>query len=178
VRKFPLAKVVAHEAEAGDVRSLFKCDLVVDAAGEEALSEQLNARRLAYGGNTPVLHTWIIGNGDGVQALWAQGRDHACYRCCLLKSTANGEREERFRTLVAPPQRRLIGCNAFTPYAVGAPMAAAALALEVVADWLDRGDPSPRFRTRLTARTKSQQVKTQDVTRSAECPACGESDAA
>jgi molybdopterin/thiamine biosynthesis adenylyltransferase len=178
VRKFPLAEVVAHEAAAGDVRTLFKCHLVVDAAGEEALSEQLNARRLASGGGTPVLHTWIIGNGDGVQALWAQGDGHACYHCCLLKSTPNGERQERFRTLVDPPQRRFIGCKAFTPYAVGAPMAAAALALEVVADWLDRGDPSPRFRTRLAARSKSQQVKTQDVTRSTDCPACGEQDAA
>ncbi|HEX6707662.1 MAG TPA: hypothetical protein VF169_23095, partial [Albitalea sp.] len=80
----------------------------------------------------------------------------------------------RFPVLEAPAERRLIGCRAFTPYAVSAPMAAAALALEVIGDWLQNGgDPSPRFRTRLTARVKARKVKSQDAARLEGCPACG-----
>jgi molybdopterin/thiamine biosynthesis adenylyltransferase len=177
-RKFPLADVRGTVAKASEVQALFEVDLVVDATGEEPVSEQLNARRIGTGSTEPILHLWIVGNGDAVQALWAQNRTHACYRCCLLQSTADGQRVDRFPILEKVPERRLIGCKAFTPYAVGAPMAAAALGLEVIADWLANRDASPRFRTRLTARTKARRVRPQDVERNPRCPVCGDSHAA
>lgn len=154
--------------------SIFRCDLVVDATGEEPLSELLNARRLDSGSLTPLLHAWIIGNGEGVQGIWAQGKKFACYRCCQLLPQQDGSRVERYPVLNtgAAPQRRMIGCQAFTPYAVGAPMAAAALVMEFVGDWLQTGDPSPRFRTRLTARANARKIKNQDASRLPGCPAC------
>ena len=172
-RHLPLAKLRSAVAAADKVTDLFTRDLIVDATGEEALSEQLNARRLESGAANPVLHVWIVGNGDAVQALWAQGREYACYRCALLLPTTDGSRKPRFPTLEALPERQLDGCRAFTPYAVGAPMAAAALALEMVADWLSSGSPRPRFRTRQAAHSRARQVKSQDPTRLEECPACG-----
>lgn len=173
-RQFPLSNVDAIGKPAQEVGALFRADLVVDTTGEEALSEQLNARRLDSGTKTPVLHTWILGNGEGVQSLWCQGRTHACYRCGLLLPRTDGSRQERYPVLEAAAERRLIGCRAFTPYAVGAPIAAAALALEVIGDWLqNRGDPSPRFRTRLTARAQARKVKSQDAAPLDGCPACG-----
>ncbi|MFN4351676.1 MAG: ThiF family adenylyltransferase [Hylemonella sp.] len=173
-RQFPLADIEAVVKKAEQVSSLYRGDLVVDATGEEALSELLNARRLDSGSPTPLLHAWIIGNGEGVQGLWAEGRKFACYRCCLLLPQQDRSRAERYPVLEkgAAPQRRMLGCQAFTPYAVGAPMAAAALAMEFIGDWLQTGDPSPRFRTRLTARANARKVKSQDASRLLGCPAC------
>lgn len=177
-RQFPVAVIESVEKPAESVGSIFKTDLVIDAGGEESLSELLNARRIESETSKPLLHAWIIGNGDGVQVLWTQGRKHACYRCCLRLPRADGAREERYPTLKGEPQRRMIGCKAFTPYAVGAPMAAAALVMEMVGDWLQHGDPSPRFRTRLTARAPAHKVKSQDPAPLPGCPACDKNHAA
>jgi hypothetical protein len=75
------------------------------------------------------------------------------------------------------PQRKQLGCGGFTPYAVSAPMAAAALCLEVVVDWLQTNRPSPRFRTDVTANANAYAIKSQDVKRLPACPACGSVDA-
>lgn len=75
------------------------------------------------------------------------------------------------------PKRKHLGCNGFTPYAVSAPMAAAALCMEALVDWLQSGRASPRFRTSATANANVYGVKNQDVSRLAACPACGPRDA-
>jgi hypothetical protein len=97
----------------------------------------------------PILHVWIRGNGEAVQALWTDDKGGGCYRCLLVPS-ANAHRQERYRVLKNPSVRRTDGCRAYTPYAVSAPLHAAALATEMVCDWL-QGSPTPCFRTRATA---------------------------
>jgi molybdopterin/thiamine biosynthesis adenylyltransferase len=170
-RQFPMANLLASEEDVADVSKLFDADLVIDATGEEAVSEMLNARRLALASRTPMLHAWILGNGEAVQILWAQGVKNACYRC-LRKSGPGEIREERYPVLKGPPKRKQIACHAFTPYAVSAAMNSAALATEVVVDWLERGDPSPRFRTRIADNADAHKVKNQDSERLWHCPAC------
>jgi molybdopterin/thiamine biosynthesis adenylyltransferase len=171
-RQFPMANI---ESIVGDVRSepqLFDCDLVIDATGEESVSEWINAQRLHVSPLTPVLHVWILGNGSAVQTLWCQGRKTACYRC-LIKPSTLGHREARFPVLSEIPLRRQIGCTSFSPYSVSAPMGAASLATEILVDWMQLGSPSPMFRTRLSANATARSVKNQNPTRSAGCPACG-----
>lgn len=153
---------------------LFKADLVIDATGEEAVSEMINAWRLGSEVDTPVLHARIRGNGECVQTFWAQGSTLGCFRC-LLHAGHKNYRQERHPVLKGETQRKQLGCGGFTPYAVSAPMAAASLCLEVVVDWLQNGRPSPRFRTRATAKADVFAVKDQDVTRLSSCPACGTS---
>lgn len=170
-RQFPMARLLASEENVADVSKLFDADLLIDATGEEAVSEMLNARRLAKASHTPVLHAWILGNGEAVQTLWTQGAKSGCYRC--LRKTGPGElKEQRYPVLKASPKRKQIACHAFTPYAVSAAMHAAALATEVIVDWLERGDPSPRFRTRIADNANVHKVKNQDPERLARCPAC------
>jgi molybdopterin/thiamine biosynthesis adenylyltransferase len=169
--QFPLAKLVAISEDAIYVKKLLDADLVIDATGEEAVSEMLNARRLAKNSMTPMLHVWILGNGDSVQALWTQGTKAACYRC--LRKTGPGEiKEERYPVLKRPPQRGQIACRAFTPYAVSAAMQSAALATEMIVDWLKRADPGPRFRTRSADNADVHKVKNQNPDRLTNCPAC------
>jgi molybdopterin/thiamine biosynthesis adenylyltransferase len=170
-RQFPMAWIIPSESNVADLPKLFAVDLVIDATGEEAVSEMLNAHRLAKASKTPLLHTWVLGNGEAVQTLWTQGVKSACYRC-LTKSGPGQDKEERYPVLKVAPKRKQIACHAFTPFAVSAAMNAAALATEVVVDWLERGDPSPRFRTRIADNADVRKVKNQDPERLAHCPAC------
>ena len=175
-RQFPFAKIRARVRSVKGLPDLFDADLVIDATGEEIVSEMINAMRLDKGTEVPVLHVRIRGNGECVQTFWAEGRRLGCFRC-LLQAEHNHYRQERFPVLKELPTRKQLGCNGFTPYAVSAPMAAAALCLEVVVDWLQYGRASPRFRTSAMANANVYGVKNQDVSRLAACPACGPRDA-
>lgn len=173
--QFPFSKVRPRVDNVRDLEDLFKADLVIDATGEEIVGELINAMRLERETETPVLHVRIRGNGECVQTFWAQGRELACLRC-LLQADHKNYRQERFPVLKVEPQRKQLACSGFTPYAVSAPMSAAALCMEVVVDWLSTGNPSPRFRTASSANAKVYTVRNQDVRRLEACPACGSND--
>ena len=174
-RQFPFSKVRSRVENVRDLEDLFKADLVIDATGEEIVGELINAMRLERETETPVLHVRIRGNGECVQTFWAQGRELACLRC-LLHADHKNYRQERFPVLKVEPQRKQLACSGFTPYAVSAPMSAAALCMEVVVDWLSTGNPSPRFRTASSANAEVYSVRNQDVRRLEACPACGSND--
>lgn len=176
LRQFPFASVVAHTHEVRRHSGLFDADLVIDATGEEAVSELINGMRLDTETETPVLHVRIRGNGEAVQTYWAQSRTLGCFRC-LLQTNHKNYREERYPLLKEEPQRKQLGCAGFTPYAVNAPMSAAALCMEVIVDWLRAGRANPTFRTRSMANANVYAVKDQDVRALKACPACGSSDA-
>ena len=167
---FPLANIIASVANIADERKLFSTDLVIDATGEEAVSEMLNEMRLRHKTHIPILHVWIVGNGECVQSLWADDQGGGCYRC-LTTNEKHAHRKPRFEVLNTEPQRRQIGCSAFTPYAVSSPMHAAALATDTIIDWL-AGDPSPRFRTISRENADVRQLKNQNITKLQDCPAC------
>ncbi len=176
VSKFPLAKVVPVDQPVTEDTSLGRSQLVIDATGEEAVSEMLNAMRLARGSSAPpILHARVRGNGDCVQTFWAEGRKHACLRC-LLSSERDDNRKERHPVLKDEPIRRRRGCTGYTPFSVAASLSAAALATEVVVDWLQRALPHPRLRTRAMSNANVYQIKDKTVERNPRCPACGKQD--
>lgn len=169
---FPIARIESRAESAIDFSELFDANLVIDATGDDAVATALNARHLAESRVTPLIHTWILGNGEAAQALWVGRGNHACYRC--LRVIDNAEQlQYRYPVLKHEPQRRQIGCHAFTPYAISAPLHAAALVIEMVVDWLKNKDPSPRFRTRLSENADVFKVKNQDADRLEDCMACG-----
>ena len=172
LRQFPHSAIEAHARSVFDHAQLFAAELIIDATGEESVSEYLNGLRLQRRTRTPILHVWIRGNGEAVQALWTDAQGGACYRC-LLVPDARVHRKERFALLKTQSLRRTDGCRAYTPYAVSAPMHAAALATDMVCAWL-QGDPSPRFRTRSQENADVFTVKNQNLTRIASCPACAQ----
>jgi molybdopterin/thiamine biosynthesis adenylyltransferase len=171
-REFPLARIDASPESVTELPSLFDAQLVINATGEEALSEALNRRHLDEAPSVPLLHAWILGNGEAVQALWVGGRKDACFRCLRIIGP-DGKLDYRFPVLKGDVQLQQRGCRAFTPYAISAPLQAAALVSEMIVDWLSSKDPSPRFRTRPSENADVHAVKNQDVTPAEHCMACG-----
>lgn len=169
LQQFPALTLIA-EPRSVDFAKDLSGDLVINATGEEALSEALNHYHtlLPSRSRPPMLHVWILGNGQCVQALWVDLKKFACYRCLRLPDL---ERTPRFEPLREPTQTRVLGCNAFTPYAVSAPMSAAALAIDMTAGWL-QGDPGPRFRTRFVEAQAVREIKNQNLSPLTGCPAC------
>jgi len=168
--QFPLSRITTRNRDAEPYVDL-SGDLVIDAAGEEALSESLNYHRqqVPAARRPPLLHVWVTGNGECVQSLWQDTQKFACYRCLRQNDAA---RTPRFSILPTPEEVRILGCQAFTPYAVSCPMSAAALATDVIIDWLRNGDPSPRFRTRIVENSELRKLKSQDLSPLSGCPAC------
>lgn len=170
-RQFPHSRIRGVVGNAFEQHDLFAAELIVNATGEEAVSELLNGLRIQRNLALPVLHVWIKGNGDAVQALWTDSKGGGCYRC-LLEPDPLHHRKDRFKLLKTIPARRSDGCRAYTPYAVSAPLHAAALATDLVCAWLG-GDPSPRFRTRSLETADVFRVKNQNISKIEGCSACG-----
>lgn len=169
-RQFPHSHVEAVATSVFSHKELFGAELIIDATGEETVSELLNGIRIQRKSHVPFLHVWIRGNGEAVQALWVDNKGGGCYRC-LLVPDGNSHRKERYRVLKTVPVRRSDGCRAYTPYAVSAPLHAAALATEMVCDWL-QGSPDPKFRTRSMENADIFKIKNQNLSKIKGCPAC------
>lgn len=169
-KQFPHAKIVAKPSRIALPADLKLGELLIDATGEEALSEAINYHRLTLPeASRPIAqYIWVTGRGECVQALWTDEARHACYRCMRQSDDA---RTPRFDLGLPRDEGVMHGCQAFTPYAVSAPMSASALAIDQVAAWLG-GDVSPRFRTRTVEYSKARGLKNQDVSPLKGCPAC------
>ena len=170
-RQFPIVNIIPKFETIRSFKGLASFDLIIDATGEEAVSEMLNGYRIQVEKDVPILHIRVRGNGESVQTFWAQGKRYGCFRC-LLNPSGKEYRQEKYKLLKNDPVFKQVGCSAFTPYAINAPISAAALALEVVVDWLKIKDPSPRFRTRSCSSANVYEVKDQNVKRQPGCPAC------
>ncbi len=170
--QFPESTFVSDVADVRDVRGLFDANLVIDATGIEALSEVMNAIHCEKdrAKAAPILHVWVLGNGEAVQGLWVDSAKFGCYRCLRLPKGSQ-YRQERFPVLTCEPTMRTAGCSEYRPYAVSAPMSAASLATEFVVDWLG-GNPSPRFRTCAREGSAVRKQKNQSFDPIRGCPAC------
>lgn len=170
--QFPLAKIVSCTGDvSGNMSLLTSCDLVIDATGEEAINEFLNSHHMRNrDGFAPHLYVWVRGNGECVQSLWVDDPQYGCYRC-LRHPPGPNYMQERFELGLPAPVGGFVGCRAFTPYAVSAPLSAASLATDAIIAWL-QGDPGPRFRTRYIEDTPARRLKNQNIPPITGCPAC------
>ncbi|WP_442682511.1 ThiF family adenylyltransferase [Stenotrophomonas sp. JC08] len=168
--QFPHAKITSSVRRAKLPKDFNGANLVIDATGEESLSEAINYHRLELPETTRphAQHVWVTGKGECAQVLWADGAKHACYRCMVLN---DGKRTPRYDLGLPPDSEVVQGCQTFTPYAVSAPMMASALAIDQISAWL-RGTPSPRFRTRTVEGSSARKLKNQDIEPLKDCPAC------
>jgi molybdopterin/thiamine biosynthesis adenylyltransferase len=149
-------------------------DLVVDATGEEALSIALNERAVR---NRPKsashVFVWLMGNGALAQCILTGEPDYACLKC--LKPELAGEARYRgLRPSVEVQTVTNVACGdaTFTPFPVSRSVAAAALACDLVLDWVS-GPSGDRFRSLTLDHTKAFQVPDGSPKSLKTCPACG-----
>lgn len=171
-RTFPGLKVapIIHKAQDCRVRLSF-ADLVIDATGEQAVGDMLNAWRLE-GAPFALLHVWVEGNGAAVQSYFSSDPEFGCYRCLQPDHAA----APRFPVLRPDADLTMAtGCGEapFSPYGPAAPMAASALASQHAADWAS-GHPRWLLRTIRLDYEETQERKPANPTRSSACPACAE----
>lgn len=156
------------------VSLLANADLVIDATGEQGLSEWLNhwaLERRSTGETIPALQfVWIAGAGAAAQSFFVVDEQYACYRCLQPDAASPG----RFDPLREAPPAPVAACgdDPSTLYGPAAPAAAASLAAAHAIDWAS-GHPHALLRTvRIDWKaTVKRDPKSPD--RASGCPACG-----
>jgi len=144
-------------------------DLIIDATGEEQLSEALNAR-FVVGESPPILFVWINGNGTSVQSFMLANEDQGCLHCWK----SHGTRRDFDPSANSPVDIRIgRGCDdAYTPFNGGAALTAAGLAIQAVTDWVS-GVPEPTLRSIQIDYKMTQYIKPKSPRKTPSCPACG-----
>lgn len=171
--EFPWLNIKPIHEDVLKYRGIFQADLVLDATGDEALGRAINRRHQALPAESrpPILYCWVAGAGDGVQAIWVDAdRRHACLECLSLHDS-HGNWASRFKFLRGTTKLMFVGCAAVTPYAVSSAMTAAALASEIIGDWLT-GNVSPRFRSRSRSHGETYSIRDSSPDRLKDCRAC------
>jgi molybdopterin/thiamine biosynthesis adenylyltransferase len=172
----PGAEIDGVDKDALTLVDFDRFDLVIDATGEEVLSLALNARAISRRPNGPDhLFVWLLGNGTIAQAILVGDSNKACFKC--LKPELAGQ--PRFRALrpdVDVEIGRIHACGDadFVPFPVSRPVAAAAMACDMVLDWANgvRGD---RFRNTTFDAGKAFTIANSSPGPTPRCPACGTS---
>jgi molybdopterin/thiamine biosynthesis adenylyltransferase len=174
-RDFPGVDVVALTDSAQRHPTLLAgADLIIDATGEQAFSEWLNAWRLERRAEglpcATLLFAAIIGCGVAVQTFMIFDDAYACLRCLQPDPKKLGRFDPR-QELEAEPAASC-GEQPFTRYGPAASTAAASLASSHAVDWA-LGSPHHLLRTiRIDwEATVKRDPKSPD--KAAGCPACG-----
>jgi molybdopterin/thiamine biosynthesis adenylyltransferase len=150
-------------------------DLVIDATGEQAVGDLLNAWRLeiAEGQHAPdMLHVWIEGGGAAVQSYFSSDPAFGCFRC-LQPDLSQPARYTALKPGGSAPVATACGEAPFSPYSPAAPMAAASLAAAHARNWA-LGAPRPLLRTLRLDYDDTVERKPVNPTRNERCPACAQ----
>ena len=174
-RDFPGLSVVAvNDDVTKRVSLLADAELVIDATGEQGLSDWLNRwgldRRAAGEAVPALLFVWIAGQGAAAQSFIVHDDVHACYRCLQPDLTKEG----RFNPLREAPPAPVAACGEqlSTLYGPAAPAAAASLATTHATEWA-AGHPQALLRTVRIDWKATVERPPKSPDRAAGCPACG-----
>jgi molybdopterin/thiamine biosynthesis adenylyltransferase len=173
-RDFPGVSITARPARVESQQLMFEAaDLILDVAGEQALSEWLNhwalerTRGVRY--VPTIIHGWVAGHGAAAQSFLSTDADFACYRC-LQPDHGERPRFDPLRDLVEEPVGAC-GAIASLPYGPQAPVQAAALVAEHAAHWA-RGKSRPLLRTIRVDWDATVKRDPVSPKASPKCPAC------
>ncbi|WP_235154320.1 ThiF family adenylyltransferase [Pseudomonas nitroreducens] len=157
--------------------SLNGFDLVIDATGEQPLSqwlagEQAAGRMMGMRGEestTPLLHVWIEGAGEAVRSLIRQRPSEGCYRCLC-----DYEAEGQFLSVLGGIRPVLAGggCEGqYVAYPASVSVQAAALGLDTALAWANE-KPWTSLSTRIISREHDPMTGDVTILPRPGCPAC------
>ncbi len=154
---------------------LFQYDLIIDATGYETFGRHVSriVRDLKWlDPSRLLLHIWLEGRGGVVRCLSQDKPSCACYSC-MTNYGPNIEPSARHSAYsdAAWNAHGDDGYATMTPFAVSAPMAAAALATDALLAWR-AGNCSPRFRSRSSEGVGINPSMAKDLTKAKGCPGC------
>jgi molybdopterin/thiamine biosynthesis adenylyltransferase len=146
-------------------------DLIIDATAKAEVSQRLNEVYFNTSAITsPVIFSWIRGNGECVQSLFVDKQVKSACRCCLNRS-GHPIRDQYDALPGFEPVVNFSACSDYTPFSVSASQSASALAIDLVLDWL-RGEVGPRYRTRYTERWTGSRIESADYLPHQDCHVC------
>lgn len=165
VRSSPGANIwaVVNDAKQVDFGPM---DLLIDATGEQALTEWLTWR---FADANPILACWVEGPGSAVRALMKARPDDGCTRCLSQKPNSH-----EYRVFKEPPETILQGhgCESlYVPFPASASIQAAALAMEMLQSWIN-GDGSATLRSRALDQSLPVHFLDGFLPRTEGCQAC------
>jgi molybdopterin/thiamine biosynthesis adenylyltransferase len=165
----PIAREFVPSAE-----QLHDYDVVIDATGYETYSRFLSKLCRSSGwlnAGKAMLHVWIEGRGAVVRGLIQRRPADACYDCLWNYATTT-EPRPRFPAYSdsAWTQHSGDGYATMTPFAISAPMAAAALGIDLLRTRTDLRSPSFVSRPVAAAGVHAGISKSPD--RISKCPGC------
>ena len=149
--------------------NLREYDLVIDASGEEQLSEELNSRFLA-GRSAPIVFSWIVGNGLAVQSFTLCSKKQGCLRCWKSPDTVAAfvpAKQDEAEIRIGR------GCDdPYVPFNGASPLLATGLALQAIIDWASER-ANPTLRTIQIDYKSTRNIKPKSPKKTVICPACG-----
>lgn len=179
IQDFPDAIVSASQGPAqASLERLVAYDLVIDATGDEQLSNTLNAFALKATRDDPtfppVLFSMIFGNGIAAQSFLSTWRDDkACFRC-LKPIFGDNWRFNPIKSNASSVDLVVRPCaqGSFTPFSVSASLGCASLTAQHAADVFNRSY-SGDLRTICFDPQNCINHPWRSVSASENCPACG-----
>lgn len=172
----PSANIIALPVDAYSL-NLNGFDLVIDATGEQPLSQWLAGQQTQgeMGGMegkeyfTPLLHVWIEGSGVAVRSHIRQQPVEGCYRCLC-----DYEAEGQFLSVLGGTRPELAGggCEGqYVAYPASVSVQAAALGLDTALAWANQR-PWPSLSTRVISREHDPMTRDVTLLPRPGCPAC------
>ncbi|HCU0823546.1 TPA: ThiF family adenylyltransferase [Acinetobacter baumannii] len=168
-----------NKIENGDISDFSNYDLVIDATGQIEVAEYLNERIIILPVDTRpnLLHLWIYGNGECVQALWNQPdfyeKNGGCISC--IHQSGINDYDINLDPLNDPNYRKILGlgaCAAYTPYAISSSLLVASLTVDILLEWLNTGILRNNYFTRYSISYKGDKIEDQQIFAKNSCPHC------
>lgn len=156
------------------LKSLDSFDLIVDATGDEAVSNYVNyhfvSRRMSA--TTPaVMHIWLFGNGAAAQAVLVDDHRYGCYKCLRPEHGGQWRYNPLAEGVSTTVTEAACGEGRYVRFGVAASVSAAALVVQMALDWT-AGDPSPRLRTTRIVKAETIERRDKNPPKSDHCEVC------
>lgn len=156
-------------------------DLIIDATGQIEIAEFLNEKiiQIPKKNRPHLLHLWIYGNGECVQALMNEPSEYDSKGGCISCMHQSGvdDYKEDLDPLGNKDFRKIMGlgpCAAYTPYSVSSSLAVAGLAIDLLLEWKNSTQLVNNYFTRYSIGYTGRKISDMKLVARETCPHCFE----